>query len=220
MCRCHLALCLQVIKAADFPQDSPVLELDEIRRYSVDFDHISVVLRGGWSHLQDAHDESHKAFAIRLYQAILNLCRLYKDNDNSLPEDQPEAWYANNEWKISIKLVDGGSECLSFQTGEVDSGASSLRKNGGRDLGTRQACGWKIDGIIKCKKTMFEIGAIKIGRKDEGPSGTKVLKDGRKVSKLFKDMSDHIGRMCVRTSEMRSVLVLHETLHHVQLRPS
>ncbi|KAI8595353.1 hypothetical protein EDD21DRAFT_313503, partial [Dissophora ornata] len=91
---------------------------------------------------------------------------------------------------------------LSYKRGEVNSAASSSRRNSDRTLEIRQNVGRKMDGIIYCNGTQKELGAVEIGKTDQGDTGTKALLDGRKLSKVLKDMLDVLSLKC-RKEEVR-----------------
>ncbi|KAF9199292.1 hypothetical protein BGZ49_010623 [Haplosporangium sp. Z 27] len=93
-----------------------------------------------------------------------------------------------------------------FAPREICSSASSARQNENRNLEIRQACGSKVDGLITCKKSNCEIGAIEVGDIDEGSTGTKALKDSRKLAKLLKDMFEAICNNCKSETNIRSEL--------------
>ncbi|KAI8601971.1 hypothetical protein EDD21DRAFT_414420 [Dissophora ornata] len=186
----------------------------EIKRYSLSPEKLRDLRRCGWNFpdQQDIHssvDESEvDEFRERLHDTMSRFSSLYRHNNNKLPECRQESWFAIKVWDILMELLVTESEWLDHKPGEISSSASSLRRNKGRDLETRRALGRKADGIITCKNFDFdfEIGAIEIGRIDDGPTGTKVLKDGRKISKLLKDMFDLICSKCKSPSIFRSEL--------------
>ncbi|KAF9347171.1 hypothetical protein BGX26_001326, partial [Mortierella sp. AD094] len=186
----------------------------EIKRYSLSPKKLRDLRRSGWDFLdqQDFHatvDEYElDGFRERLHLTMSRFSSLYKHNSNKLPECRLESWFAVKVWDILMELLVTDSEWLDHGPGEISSSASSLRKNKDRSLETRHAPGRKVDGIITCKKFDFncEIGAIEIGKTDDGPTGTKVLKDGRKISKILKDMFDLICVKCKNPTVFRSEL--------------
>ncbi|KAF9375194.1 hypothetical protein BGX21_003860, partial [Mortierella sp. AD011] len=60
----------------------------------------------------------------------------------------------------------------------------------------------KVDGLILSKSAPYALCAVEVGKDDKGPTGTKTLKDIRKLSKLLKDMFDII---CERSSDPAQV---------------
>ncbi|KAK3828270.1 MAG: hypothetical protein J3Q66DRAFT_322262 [Benniella sp.] len=183
----------------------------ELKRFAQTPDGLQDLLSKGWRHLQSTTEASIDQaqlndFRMRLHLTMLTLSTLYRKFDNKLPETQSESWYTNKLWSPLFDLLDSESDWLRLDTGEITSDASSLRKNRDRDLETRHAPGRKIDGIIVCKKSRHELGAIEAGKTDEGASGTKVLKDGRKIAKLLKDMFDNICTTCPRSTDIRKRL--------------
>ncbi|KAG0208634.1 hypothetical protein BGX28_000442 [Mortierella sp. GBA30] len=184
----------------------------ELMRYAVAPEDLRDLLSHGWRRKDeeaiqsDTGEAERDGFNKRFYLAVLRLSALYEDFGNRIPESQSEAWYATKVWGILIDLLVSGSEWLDLKLGEVSSSASSLRKNRDRDLESRHAHGRKIDGLVLCKKTQREIGAIEAGRSDEGATGTKVLKDSRKLAKLLKDMLDKMCSHCEKQDEVRSEL--------------
>ncbi|KAF9353436.1 hypothetical protein BGX26_008801 [Mortierella sp. AD094] len=204
------------INRTDLPEETEVLsewKLQEIARYSKGPNGVEDVIFCGLNHIKENALDKRvdyadvKGFSKRLYGAMFRLSTLYEINNNNLElvESRLESWYSTRVWGILIDLIYEGSTWLTFRPGEVCSSASSLRRNKGRDLETRKASGRKIDGILRCTKADVEICAIEVGPKDEGETGTKVLKDGRKVGKLLKDMFDHICTKSLRDirSELR-----------------
>ncbi|KAF8937944.1 hypothetical protein BGZ58_001875, partial [Dissophora ornata] len=191
---------------------------EEILRYSLAPEALQDQLSHGWKHPGQDNlpttvvQRELDGFRKVLYRVLLCLSCLYEDHNNSLPESQSESWYATEVWAIFVKLLVGDSEWLEYEPGEVCSSASSHRKNKGRELDTRHAQGNKIDGLIACRKTRSEIGAMEIGKVDDGATGTKVLKDGRKLAKLLKDMFDHIYSQSYRASEVKDTLQVYGLL--------
>ncbi|KAF9177700.1 hypothetical protein BGZ49_005571 [Haplosporangium sp. Z 27] len=137
---------------------------------------------------------------------MLRLSILYEDCNNAVSEPQSESWYLTKVWIVLFDLIISGNRWLDFQPGEVSSSATALRKNSDRDLGTRYAFGSKIDGLFRCKKKKFDICAVEAGPKDQGSTGTKMLKDGRKLAKVLKDMFDYICSLCLDPGNMRTQL--------------
>lgn len=183
----------------------------ELKRFAQTPDGLQDLLSEGWRHLQSTTETTIDQVQLndlrkRLHLTMLTLSTLFRKFDNKLPETQSESWHTNKLWSSLFDLLDGESDWLRLDTGEICSEASSLRKNRDRDLETRHAPGRKIDGIIVCKKTRHELGAIEAGKTDEGASGTKVLKDGRKITKLLKDMFDNICTTCPRSTDIRKRL--------------
>ncbi|KAF9425722.1 hypothetical protein BGZ76_003106 [Entomortierella beljakovae] len=189
-----------------------------ILQYSKSLQELQQPLSHGWSHffqdvpLAGVEPIEANGFGKMLYTTILNLSSIYEQYNNKLPENQLEDWYFSKVWTILIDLLVNTSEWLEIGPCEACSVASSLRRNSGRDLGTRQAIGNKIDGLITCKKSATEIAAIEAGKKNQGPTGTKVLKDGRKLSKLLKDMIDEICRMSFKAKETKRDLQVYGLL--------
>ncbi|KAF8951868.1 hypothetical protein BGZ46_003760 [Entomortierella lignicola] len=180
----------------------------EIMRYSKDLDGVAEVT---WypeqNTISNGLDQAElRGFNKRLYSTMLRLSILYEDCNNALSESQSESWYIKKVWFTLFDSIVSGNTWLDFQPGEVNSSASSSRRNSDRDLGTRFACGGKIDGLFTCKKKKFEMGAVEIGPKDQGATGTKVLKDSRKLAKLLKDMFDHICSICLNPGNIRTQL--------------
>ncbi|KAF9944043.1 hypothetical protein BGZ70_005106, partial [Mortierella alpina] len=184
----------------------PCWQQQELLRYALQPQELEVTLSKGWApSLNDVEGASieHRAFRKRLYLAMLRLSSLYEEYGLSLPDTHSESWYTTNVWGTFLDLLAAGSEWLEYKPGEVCSTASSLRRNSDRDLESRHAQGRKIDGLIFCKKTQCEVGAVEVGKVDGGATGTKVLKDGRKMAKLLKDMADTICSRMPHKSEAR-----------------
>ncbi|KAF8977470.1 hypothetical protein BGZ46_007371 [Entomortierella lignicola] len=185
----------------------------EIMRYSEGPDKIKEILLNGWkfsdedSSLVGTPKSEIDGFREDLHQTMLVFSRLYREYNNELPKYKSEAWYVKKVWdSLFSNLVIYGSEWIEFAPGEICSSASSARQNENRNLEIRQACGSKVDGLITCKKSNYEIGAIEVGDIDEGLTGTKALKDSRKLAKLLKDMFEAICNNCKSETNIRSEL--------------
>ncbi|KAG0212483.1 hypothetical protein BGX28_006250 [Mortierella sp. GBA30] len=196
----------------------PKMMQDELLRYSLTPEALQDLLRHGWKGPGDdkivASDGDHDLERFRkvVYRAILCLSSLYEDHKNQLPDSKSESWYITEVWAIFMKLLVGGNDLLKYEPGEVCSSASSLRKNNKRQLDTRHSVGRKIDGLVICSQTVYEIGAVEMGKVDEGSTGTKVLKDGIKLAKVLKDMFDIICDQCYTTSAIKDKLEVYGIL--------
>ncbi|KAF9348754.1 hypothetical protein BGX26_012863 [Mortierella sp. AD094] len=185
----------------------------EVMRYSTGPDKIQETLLCGWKFgdedrsLVGINENEIYGFRESLHLSILGFSRLYREYNNELPKYQSEAWYVKRIWDDLINnLVIYGSDWLEFDPGEICSGASSLRQNENRNLETRHACGSKVNGLITCKKSKYEISAIEVGDIDEGSTGTMALKDARKLAKLLKDMFEAICSHCKSEIDIRGEL--------------
>ncbi|KAF9415576.1 hypothetical protein BGZ76_004779, partial [Entomortierella beljakovae] len=143
---------------------------------------------------------------------FLKLSELYEDHGLELRTQQSEYWYLRYVWEIFFRLLTSASDWLDPHPGEVSSRASSTRKNIGRELGTRQQSGSRTDRLIVCKKAKHEIGIMDAGKKDEGDTGTKILTDGVKISKVMKDTFDKITQPCRLSYKCRTQLVVYGLL--------
>ncbi|KAF9563391.1 hypothetical protein EC968_004869 [Mortierella alpina] len=186
----------------------PSWQQQELLRYAQEPRELEVLIGKGWMHsvvasAEEDQSEERIAFKKRLYLAMLRLSSLYEEYKISLPESNSESWYTTRVWGIFLDLVACGSSWLEYKPGEVSSSASSLRRNIDRDLDTRHAQGRKIDGLVFCKKTQCEVGAVEVGKADGSTTGTKVLKDGRKMAKLLKDMADTICSRSIRQAQAK-----------------
>ncbi|KAF9178284.1 hypothetical protein BGZ50_007843 [Haplosporangium sp. Z 11] len=191
---------------------------DEILQYSLAPEALWDQLSCGWKRSGQnilpatVEEVEFDRFRKALYRTILCLSCLYEGHGNKLSKSKSESWYATKVWSIFFELLVWGSEWLEFEPGEVYSSASSQRKNKDRELDTRHALGRKIDGLITCGEGQYEIGAVEIGKTDEGTTGTKVLSDGRKLAKLLKDMFDTIGSQCLWAGEIKGKLQVYGLL--------
>ncbi|KAI8596831.1 hypothetical protein EDD21DRAFT_419295 [Dissophora ornata] len=110
---------------------------------------------------------------------------------------------ANRDWTELRKKLHLTMPILSILYEDHDNKLpESQLEHCGRDLKTRHACGPKIDGIVRCKKSQREVDPIKIGKKNEESTGTKILKDSRKISKVMKDMFDLICSISTAVNEI------------------
>ncbi|KAF9413458.1 hypothetical protein BGZ76_005032 [Entomortierella beljakovae] len=198
-----------LIKQADTKEESKLLpdwKRQVLKCYSLPFEDFKNIWISGWggigkSVIEDVirgaiNEAEMTSFCQMFNEAMMRLLSIYRRSNFELPKDQSEHWYSTKIWSIFFDLIVDGSELLELDSGEVHSRASALRKNRSRNLQHRQATGRKIDGLIKCKEFSFEFGAIEIGKKDKGPTGTKSLTDCRKLAKLLKDMFDLMYTKC------------------------
>ncbi|KAF8946710.1 hypothetical protein BGZ46_005710, partial [Entomortierella lignicola] len=109
-----------------------------------------------------------------------------------------ESWYKSEVWTTFFKALTTYSKPLTFIPGERCSVVSADRMNSSRtSTATRQAQGSKTDGLVlSTLGRRIEILAIEVGRFDKVPSGTKLLTDGVKTSKVMKDQFDYACTLC------------------------
>ncbi|KAI8603040.1 hypothetical protein EDD21DRAFT_442366 [Dissophora ornata] len=194
----------------------PEWKRHEISRYSLAPEQLHDLVGSGWKNIgqedsyDDVDDVELRQFRKTLNLAMFELSSLYEKYDNKLPPFQSEPWYVTKVWAILFNLVATSSERLDFEPGDVCSSASSIRRNENRDLEERHMSGRKFDGLFRCEKSRVEIGAIEVGKADEGPTGSKVLKDARKLGKGLKDMFDLICNNCAQP--IKNELRLHGLL--------
>ncbi|KAF9968183.1 hypothetical protein BGZ65_012768, partial [Modicella reniformis] len=134
-----------------------------------------------------------------LYTAVVQIHRVYKQEEFRLPTWKSESWYMTKLLAFLPDLLCAGST-LVHQPGEVQSKASVLRKNADRNLWSKWVPGRKIDSLFACQKTEFELGALEATRTDAGMQTTKALSDTRKLGKLLKDMHD-----CIRAKACKEI---------------
>ncbi|KAF9091852.1 hypothetical protein BGX27_001941, partial [Mortierella sp. AM989] len=169
----------------------------EMNRFKRDPEALSGVLSEGWAGLdteaihQGVELKVLQSFRSSIYPSFLHLYTIYSYHNFDLSSTFYEGFYRTLIWGfLHILIFD---KKLTYDTGEVTSTASSDRKNVKRHSTSKtKQQGRKIDGIIYSRANKKELCAIEFGRSDDCQTGTKVLKDGKKLAKVLKDMFDAI----------------------------
>ncbi|KAI8139962.1 hypothetical protein BJV82DRAFT_672060 [Fennellomyces sp. T-0311] len=115
--------------------------------------------------------------------SIQSALRLFQGNFFPIT-DQTEAEIIRRAWLFVDTAFDNSE--ISVRTGEMESLASSNRRNGGRSAGDRKIHGHRTDFLFKHSNQEF--GCSEVGKKDCGDSGTKEVHElGLKCTKMMKD---------------------------------
>ncbi|CAG8571588.1 1427_t:CDS:2 [Paraglomus occultum] len=135
------------------------------------------------------------------YRGIL---RLWEMDNNPFDSSKSEGWFAMNIWS---RLIDPALDDLNVNLirGEGMSFASSERKNA---VNTYKKFGRKGDGVFRLPNSRLEVGAIEAGRKYKEKSGTKLLSDSLKLSKMLKDMMDKLIKECGTKEGLKVIGIL------------
>ncbi|KAF9424461.1 hypothetical protein BGZ76_003519 [Entomortierella beljakovae] len=172
----------------------PIWKRDEINRFKVPPSKVLLILEGGWVRKEMDGAIKSKDFRRSLYQLVHSIYTVYEAYNFKLPEGQLEAWYRTKIWGFLANFFDFGGK-LELQP-EFTSRASTTRRNIDRNFPDKQQQGKRVDASIICNTTRLELCAIEAGKVDIGPTGTKIMTDGRKLGKIMKDMFDAVCSKC------------------------
>ncbi|KAF9086828.1 hypothetical protein BGX27_003091, partial [Mortierella sp. AM989] len=161
----------------------------EMSRLDLDPKDLFDVLSKDWSNLdtgtipQGIAENELVSFRSCIYLAFFELYDAYKRHNFDLGSTAfGEGYYRSFIWRFIHTLLN--DKRLQYDTGEVTSSASTMRKNSGRlSTTTRSIQGRKFDGIICEPSNKLELCAIEFGKLDSGQNATKSMNDRLKVSK-------------------------------------
>ncbi|KAG0283534.1 hypothetical protein BGZ96_012080 [Linnemannia gamsii] len=146
----------------------------------------------GWqtigSGLKDKPEEKSQEI---VHTCVSHLLTTYQQVGMVVPTDSTESWYTHVLWRfLGVSMY--CPRRLEHQLGEVHSYASSHRRNKVHTREGRQYTGHKADGMVVTKLSRFELCAIEVAKKDNGPNDTQALDNTLKLAKMTKNMHDKV----------------------------
>ncbi|TGZ81269.1 hypothetical protein EX30DRAFT_348813 [Ascodesmis nigricans] len=150
-----------------------------------------VLLDNGHPVWPQPHDENHVAFWVDIVLRVIR--RLFSSPNHVLTMPNLEGWYTVRIWSHVIDEAFTSVPSVILARSESVCRASSFLLNQGRTntggAANRQKLGPKVDGIIRTTTPDYlELGAIEVAKSYDGPGGTKLIDDGKKLRGVLRDM--------------------------------